>query len=344
MAFTLPAPARLLFVLVAVSATFIAAPRSVHAAPAVAPAATPAIAAACQQQVADAQATIDDVIPISGIGQLQGCVADTSGIDRVLVGWTRTGTDDHARLCTDPTVVDGVWTCTWDTTDLPRGRYDVRLVAIDAAGNQGEFTRKYDVRDPAPAPSSPTPPSTGGGNAPRGGAESTDQPAPGDAGAADDATPAPDASAPDATAPDTTAPEAGDTEPEAGAPVPAAEFSPTQRLVADRITLCEQGGDAATPTDSDDIVTQLDQANAVAACLAPATDAAGAVAIGLDADIPVPPTVRVTVATEQLLRDLRGVLPEFVGGVPVVLHLATAAELAELEAAASDAAAEPTAP
>ncbi|MCW2972048.1 MAG: hypothetical protein JWN72_321 [Thermoleophilia bacterium] len=298
-------------------------PAHAIAAPDVAPPATPKVAAACEQAAVVARATADQIIPISGIGELSGCVADTSGIDRVLVAWSSDTRAAHARICTDPEVVDGAWRCTWDTTRLPAGRYTVRLVAIDAAGNQGTFTRPYEVQAPAPS-------------------RAPDTAAP-DAAAPEAA--APDTTAPETAVPDTAAPsdhddaatngdEAATAAPSSPLPdVQAPAFSPTQRLVLDRISLCEHGGDAATPTDSDAIVTQLDQATAVAACLEPATTQAGAVAIGLDADIPVPPTVRVTVATQQQLDELTRVVPAQVGGVPVVVHLASDAELARIAAA-----------
>lgn len=326
MATTSSAPARAIGALVALLGLFIALPSSAHAATTpIAPPATPKIAAACQQAVTAAKATADQVIPISGIGRLSGCVADTSGIERVLVGWTRDADDAHARICTDPQVVDGAWNCVWDTRRLPVGRYTVRLVAIDAAGNQGSFTRAYEVHAPdATAPTVTTPNAT-----------------------------TPDTTAPDTTTPEATAPRPSedaapavsspdptptpDADPVAddASPTASAEFSPTQRLVLDRIALCERGGTADTPTDSDAIVTQLDQANAVAACLEPATTQAGAVAIGLDADIPVPPTVRVTVDTQQRFDELAAVLPDAVSGVPVVLHLATDVELTQLALAAA---------
>ncbi|MBC7460094.1 MAG: hypothetical protein H7287_01895 [Thermoleophilia bacterium] len=311
MPFNFPAPARRVRRSVALLGLFIAAVSQAHAtaAPNAAPPATPRVAAACEQASVAARATADQVVPIAGVGELSGCVADTSGIDRVLVAWSSDARDAHARICTDPDVVDGAWRCTWDTTRLPAGRYTVRLVAIDSAGNQGSFDRLYEV--------------TAAPRAPQAEAAAPDKVAP--------EAVAPDAVAPNPVAPDAVAPVPA--APSSPAPEPAPEFSPTQRLVLDRITLCERGGDEAAPTDADAIVTQLDQANAVATCLEPATTQAGAVSIGLDADIPVPPTVRVTVATQQQFDELSAVVPDAVGGVAVIVHLGTDAELAAIATA-----------
>jgi hypothetical protein len=278
-----------------------AAPMPSHQ-PAVAPPATPAVAAACARQVAVAAATADEVSHVPhGRLELSGCVSDTSGIEHVVVRWNRG--DDHGRICTDPVVNGGEWRCPWDTTRLPSGAYELELIAVDAAGNRGSSTRPYEIDDrrlapqepaqaPAPAPTQPlTPP--------------TDAPP-----AAPPAitTPTPPASTP--------APAAAPTAPEQPA---EPQFSAVQQMVIDRLAACDNGGVDEHPTDDPAVTTQFEQVQSVLDCLDPALRLAGADATHVRDESPLPLAVVVEVADATARADLDAALPDTIAGVPVLV-------------------------
>ena len=212
-------PIAVLAALVATSLPAVAA----AAEPAVAPPASARVAAACKQRSAAAEATKDQVTRVPrGDVALSGCVSDDSGIEAVVVRWASNDGDAHGRICTDPAVLDGQWRCSWDAGRLPLGAYDLELVAVDAAGNRGSSTRRYELIEPPAVPPTTTP-EAGSGAVPL---------------------PAPSPEAEPQAEPDT-APEVTPTTPEAQpepADPPEPVFSAIQQLVIDRVVVCERGG------------------------------------------------------------------------------------------------------
>lgn len=270
-----------------------AAPASAQ--PAVAPPASAAVQAACASQSAAAQATADEVraVPRATI-ELGGCVSDESGIDRVLVRWRAVDGATHGRICTDPSLIDGMWHCSWDASTVHPGRYVVELVAVDAAGNRGTFERTYDVmQEAAPA------------DAPRDGADQADAHAP--------------ASAP-----------SGDGDPSAVIPPSErraddeSEFSSVGALITQQLVGCERGGTPRRPTDVEDVVTQGEQARLVAACIRPALEVAGALDIVVVDDGLAPITITVLVPDQRVAAELESALTSGIAGVPTTIVLRAA--------------------
>jgi hypothetical protein len=71
--------------------------------------------------------------PLSGSVTLSGSASDAgSGIASVRVEYAPTGTTTWATACTDTTAP---YSCTWATTGVADGVYDLRSVATDLAGN-----------------------------------------------------------------------------------------------------------------------------------------------------------------------------------------------------------------
>lgn len=295
--------------MVSVTSSAVAAGAPTERRPAVAPPATPAVAAACARQVAAAEATADQTTHVPhGLLELSGCVSDTSGIDHVVVRWNRG--DEHGRICTDPVVNGGEWRCPWDTTRLPSGDYELELIAVDAAGNRGSNTRPYAIDDrrlvprtpaepaptPAPAPAIPEPaPSP---------VEPSTEPVP--------AAPAPSTDVPTPAEPPTT-------EPDQPKEPTQPEFSALQQMVIDRVAECENGGADDRPTDDPAVTTQREQVQLVLDCLDPALRLAGADASHVRDEAPLPLAVVVEVADIATCADIDAALPDTIAGVPVLV-------------------------
>lgn len=307
--------------------------------PAVAPPASPRVAAACEQRSAQAEATKDEVtrVPRGDVG-LTGCVSDISGIDAVVVRWASRDGNEHGRICTDPAVLDGQWRCTWDAGRLPLGGYELELVAVDAAGNRGSSTRLYELVDPAPAAPvpDPAPPTQDaqpdadatGTDAPAAPADSMSPSAPDALSDADPQLPAPDATTPDDTQQVEPAPADPATEPQPVTPPSGQVFSSIQQLVAEQVVACERGGSDTRPTDDVEVTSQRDQARLVLDCLRPALELAGAAPIELRETTPEPYAIVVVVSATQARADLDAALPDVVAGIPILLSATASGEVA----------------
>ncbi|MCW2959847.1 MAG: hypothetical protein JWM90_234 [Thermoleophilia bacterium] len=284
--------------------------------PEVAPPASPAASAACARQSAESAKTADEVRRVRGTIRLGGCVTDSSGIAHLVISWTGAG-DTHGRICTDPAVVDDVWTCTWNTARLPEGRYEVQMAAIDAAGNRGTFERTYEVAAPAevvpPSEIQPTPDPTPSPESTPALPQTDPQPQP------EPAEPGPSQPVPTEPAPAEPAPANPDTS------QPGIAFSPVQRLILDRIIGCERG---TSGTDQDEVFTLAEQALLVGACLEPALRIAGLVEITpFDVGPMATPALRFQMETAAQRDALRDVLPSTIAGVPVEAEVAPAIPL-----------------
>lgn len=275
-------------VLVLLAAAF---PGATMAAP-VAPAAASRQVEACSaRRTADAK-TAQIATKVSGTIGLGGCIADgATGVAHAYLEWER-GTS-HGRICTDPVVFDIAWSCTWDTARLRPGKYLVRFVAVDGAGNRGSFERRYTVvraaapTTPALPPSNPT--------------ESAPPPSP----------EMPAASPEQPLKPVQPAPELPSTATPPPAPAPT-----TEQLAADRIHDCDIDKVGAAPTNDPAVTSQLDQAAAVRTCIEPALRTLGAARIDIDA-IPVPPALIIWVHDVHDVKRLMRLLPPDIAGVPL---------------------------
>jgi hypothetical protein len=109
--------------------------------------------ASCAEQARANAPTRSVERAVSGVGELQGCIADSSGIAHLLLAWKRPGGRIEGRICTDPPIRDGVWSCRWDTNAFEPGSYVVVMTAIDPVGNRGTVDQAYRIERPAePAP------------------------------------------------------------------------------------------------------------------------------------------------------------------------------------------------
>ena len=71
--------------------------------------------------------------PLRGTITLSGTATDSnSGVASVQLQYTPTGTTTWASVCTDTTTP---YSCSFDTTTVPDGLYDLRALATDVAGN-----------------------------------------------------------------------------------------------------------------------------------------------------------------------------------------------------------------
>lgn len=291
--------------------------------------------AACQASAVAARRTADIPHQVTGLVPIGGCVADNTGIERIYVDWAAEDDDARGRVCTDPGVSEaGAWRCEWDTTLLEPGLYVLEFTALDLAGNRGTFTRRYDVVAPDRLALPPAPPTT---------SPQEDARAPATAPPADHSEGAPrtgeleqpEASAPHAIDPyrSTTPPPALPLEPhpddsgsaQMGSPAtPSATDEFTEELAIAHIEACARNEVDDLPTASATVISQVEQADAVRRCLAPALEALGASVVELDV-VPVPPAVRAVFDDPGLRDRLVEQLPASVAGVP--LQLLTPREL-----------------
>jgi hypothetical protein len=145
----------LLFALLA--AWLVVPAAAAEAEPRIAAPAAPRVVASCSAQAEANAPTAHVEQVVRGVGELHGCIADTSGIAHMFLAWTSADGRSHGRICVDPAVRDGAWTCAWDTTALEPGSYLVEMTAIDPVGNRGSFEQAYRV-EAAPAEPAPTEP------------------------------------------------------------------------------------------------------------------------------------------------------------------------------------------
>lgn len=233
--------------------------------------------AACAHEVAAARPTQDVRQRVHDVIGLGGCIADGgSGIAHAFLEWSSDDAQRTGRICTDPSIIDGLWECRWDTTIMPEGNYTVTFVAIDDAGNRGTFDRPYQVVH-----------------------EPTDR-----------------ADTPAASSP---------IDGESSVVDPAADPRVDERnavinLAMMRIDACMRNEVTDAPTSDPRAVSQVQQANMVAACVQPALEALGAVSVLVDA-LPVPPVVIIQVTTQQEIARLIPVVPSTIAGVPIALEL-----------------------
>jgi hypothetical protein len=70
---------------------------------------------------------------LSGVATVAATASDAdSGAASVTLRYAPAGSGTWTTLCT---AVASPWSCRWDTTGLPVGRYDLQAAAVDAAGN-----------------------------------------------------------------------------------------------------------------------------------------------------------------------------------------------------------------
>ncbi|MCW2950771.1 MAG: laminin sub domain 2, partial [Thermoleophilia bacterium] len=73
--------------------------------------------------------------PFSSTVSIGGTSADTmSGVEHVDVTYDGPSTND-GNICLGPSLTAGNWTCSWNTSALPDGSYDIVLKVYDVAGN-----------------------------------------------------------------------------------------------------------------------------------------------------------------------------------------------------------------
>ena len=77
--------------------------------------------------------------PLSGTVTLNATASDTggSGVGTVRIQRSPAGAGTWTEICADPTFA---YSCSWTTTTLPDGLYDIRSEATDSAGNTGTST------------------------------------------------------------------------------------------------------------------------------------------------------------------------------------------------------------
>ena len=223
---------------------------------------------ACGREVAAARPTQNVRQRVHDVVGLGGCIADGgSGIAHAFLAWSSESEDRTGRICTDPSILDGLWQCSWDTSTMPPGDYTVTFVAIDDAGNRGTFDRPYQITK-AQAERAPATGTT------------TDDPRMDNRNA-------------------------------------------VINLALERMDACTRDGVQDAPTSDPNSVSQVQQANMVAACIEPALEALGASSVIVDA-LPVPPVVVIQVARREDIDRLAPVLPATVAGVPVAIELSCA--------------------
>jgi chitinase len=83
----------------------------------------------------------DPGTPLSGTRTFSATASDAFGVAGVVIQWSAAGTDAWATLCTPGRPATGsTWSCSYPTTTLANGRYDLRAVATDNAGHEGTST------------------------------------------------------------------------------------------------------------------------------------------------------------------------------------------------------------
>lgn len=286
--------------------------------------APPSQVRSCAVARAASEPTADVPTVIADGARIGGCVADTSGIAALVISWRALDSARHGRICTDPVVAeDGTWSCVWDARRLPDGEYEARMLAVDAVGNVGSFTRRYtiDRSAAAPAPAEPD-------DSPAGPAEGTETPG------GTTAPLQPSGAAPQDPASDQLVPD------DLGMLPDLTGAAPIEELIRTQVRACEDGGTDDFPTDLDTVRSQIDQATMVLACIQPVLDALELTDVDVDT-VPRPPVIVVPVDTIEQRDRLRDLLPDTVAGVEIRIELP--ADIAVMDAlaraTASDAAA-----
>lgn len=75
--------------------------------------------------------TVDAPSTLSGTVTVTAAASSTAGVASVRIQATPTGSSTWSDLCTDTT---SPYACTWDTTTVADGRYDVRGILLDSKG------------------------------------------------------------------------------------------------------------------------------------------------------------------------------------------------------------------
>ncbi|MFE6734737.1 Ig-like domain-containing protein [Microbacterium sp. NPDC057650] len=70
---------------------------------------------------------------LSGTSQLSASADSTAGVTSVTMQYAPSGTTAWVTTCTTTTAP---YTCTWDTTSVPDGLYDLRVILVDGSGKQ----------------------------------------------------------------------------------------------------------------------------------------------------------------------------------------------------------------
>jgi len=83
---------------------------------------------------APAAALANPGTPIAGTRNLTATATDAVGVVSVSFQRSPAGAATWTQICSDAT---SAYTCSFDTTAVADGSYDLRVVAVDAAGNQG---------------------------------------------------------------------------------------------------------------------------------------------------------------------------------------------------------------
>lgn len=249
-----------------------------------APGSSPKATAACGAAAEAAAPTADVERVVRGAGALGGCVVDTVGLAHLFLNWRAREGDASGRICVDPEIVASSWTCSWDTTTLTPGSYEVTMVAIDLAGNRGEFTQAYRVEAPAAPNAEPAQPAEPGPVEP----VTPDEP----------------------VEPLEPVQPAAPTTPEPTAPSPLETSALDEQLAA-----CAQLELAPG------VLADRSLSLAVLDCVRPALEALGAAELTLD-EIPVPPAIVLRFADAYALAAADELLPERIGGVGLELELA----------------------